>query len=308
MKLFFAPLEGITTYTYRNTHMEFFGGADGYYAPFITPSANERVSIKSLRDIIPQKNKNTPLTVQIMANQAESFLNFEEKILELGYSSVNINFGCPSSTVVKKNRGSGIFRDLISLDKFLFEIFEKSSLDISVKTRIGFSMAEEFDDIMDIYNKYPISKLIIHPRCREEYYKGEPNLYAFEKGFSIAKMPVCYNGNIFNVSDYHRIKNNFSSLDSIMIGRGAIANPAIFREIRGGNPLCTNELIAFTKALISKYMEVLGSEIYTLHKLKEIWIYIMWNYPNEKKILKAVKKSNCLTDLISSIECLPEIQ
>ncbi len=308
MKLFFAPLEGITTYTYRNTHNEFFGGCNKYFAPFITPSSNERVSIKSLRDIVPDKNKNTPLEVQVMANQSEAFLNFEDKIKELGYTSVNLNFGCPSSTVVKKNRGAGILRDLELLDRFLDDIFKKSSLEISVKTRTGYVNSEDFDEIMNIYNKYPISQLTIHPRCREEYYKGEPNLEIFEKGINIAKMPVCYNGNIFSTDSYKKIIKRFPNINSIMLGRGAISNPALFREIKGGKPLETYELVDFTNALIPRYLEVLGSEVYTLHKLKEIWLYIMWNYPEENKLLKAVKKANCLSDLRSAIECLPEIR
>ena len=308
MKLYFAPLEGITTYTYRNTHKEFFGNCDKYFAPFITPSSNERVSIKSLRDIVPQKNSDIPLEVQVMANQAEAFLNFEDKIKELGYHAVNLNFGCPSSTVVKKNRGAGIFRDLKGLDNFLNEVFKQTSLEISVKTRTGYADSKNFGTIMNIYNQYPISELTIHPRCREEYYKGEPNMDNFRLALSLAKMPLCYNGNVFALKDYKRIEGSFPNIGSVMLGRGAISNPAIFREIKGGKPLCTGELVEFTKALIPKYLEVLGSEAYTLHKIKEIWIYIMWNYPDEKKILKSIKKSNHLPDLISAIEYLPEIR
>ena len=91
MNLYFAPLEGITTYTYRNTHAEFFGGCDAYYAPFITPSDNERLSIKSLRDIVPDKNKGVRLIPQVLTNQSQSFMKFEEKIKELGYKEININ-------------------------------------------------------------------------------------------------------------------------------------------------------------------------------------------------------------------------
>ena len=92
-----------------------------------------------------------------------------------------------------------------------------------------------------------------------------------------------------------------------MIGRGAIKNPAIFREIKGGEKLKTSELIAFSNLLEKRYMELLKSDTYTLHRLKEIWIYIMLNFPEEKKILKAVKKSNCLYDLNSAINSLPEL-
>ena len=89
-----------------------------------------------------------------------------------------------------------------------------------------------------------------------------------------------------------------------MIGRGAVANPAIFREIKGGKALQTDELIRFTELLTERYLEVLGSEIYTLHKLKEIWLYIMWMFPEEKKILKAIKKANRLGDLTLAVRAL----
>ena len=135
MKLYFAPLEGITTYTYRNTHREMFGGCDQYFAPFITPSDNEKLSIKCLRDIVPEKNSSVKPIVQVLTNKAESFLKFEEKIKALGYSEVNINLGCPSGTVVKKNRGSGFLREPEALERFLEEVFSASELKIAIKTR-----------------------------------------------------------------------------------------------------------------------------------------------------------------------------
>ena len=92
-----------------------------------------------------------------------------------------------------------------------------------------------------------------------------------------------------------------------MIGRGAVSNPAIFREIKGGKKLTTDELLEFSERLRDNYLKVLGSDIYTLHKLKEIWMYIMWRYPEEKKILKAIKKSESLKEFMSSIEQIKHI-
>lgn len=92
-----------------------------------------------------------------------------------------------------------------------------------------------------------------------------------------------------------------------MIGRGAIANPAIFREIRGGKKLCREDIVGFTKRLSENYYNVLGSETFTLHKLKEIWSYMSWNYPEEKKLIKTMKKSTKLADFMSAVNNLPEI-
>lgn len=306
MKLYFAPMEGITTYTYRNTHAEIFGGCDEYYAPFIVPTDNEKISMKTLRDII-EENNNVKPKVQVMCTTATAFCEFVKKIKNLGFDEVNLNLGCPSGTVVKKSRGAGALRDTDNLDRFLNDIFSNTDIKISVKTRTGFYSHDEFDELIKIYNKYPLSELIIHPRIREEYYKGEPNMSTFDKAYSDTDLKLCYNGNVYSLYDYEKIAGQHPRLNSVMIGRGAVKNPAIFREIKGGAALKTEELIRFSRLLEERYFKLLDSDRYTLHRLKEIWIYAMQNYPDEKKILKAVKKSSKLTELNSALDALPEI-
>lgn len=306
MKLYLAPMEGITTYTYRNIHAELFGECDAYYAPFIVPTENERLSLKSLRDIKPENNK-VNLKVQVMCSKSAAFLEFVRKIKEIGYDEVNINFGCPSGTVVKKGRGSGALRDVDQLDEMLFDIFEKTDIKISVKTRTGFYSHDEFETILEVYKKYPISKLIVHPRVREEYYGGETNLESFQKAYESLKEKLCYNGNLYSVSDYKKIEEQFPGMNSVMIGRGCIKNPAIFREIKGGKKLTTAELINFSNRLEKRYLELFKSETNTLHKLKEIWMYAIMNYSEENKVVKAIKKSSKLTELNSAINSLPEL-
>lgn len=300
-KLYFAPMEGITGYIYRNAHAEFFGGCDAYYAPFITPVENEKLSLKCLRDIEPEKNK-VNLRVQVLTNSPDAFFRFEDRICSMGYDYVNINLGCPSGTVVKKDRGAGFLRNTDGLYDFLKGVFESTSLAVSVKTRVGFFDADEFDALMEIYNNFPLDSLIVHPRTRQDYYKGDVRMDAFDKAYRTSKNPLCYNGNILKADDYNRICGEYPDIKGVMIGRGAIANPAIFREIRGGEPLKAEELIEFTHILSERYYEVLRSDAYTLHKLKEIWLYMMSNYPDEKKILKAVKKSSSVADLKNAIK------
>lgn len=306
MKLYFAPLEGITGYIYRNAHMELFGGCDKYFAPFITPVENERLSIKCFRDIIPENNS-VPLEVQVLTNSAEAFFRFENEIRVMGYENVNLNLGCPSGTVVKKNRGAGFLRDKEMLRDFFEEIFASTSLSVSVKSRCGFLGSDEFPELLDIYNAFPVSLLTLHPRTRTDYYKGEIRMETFDIAYSKSTVSLCYNGDINSTDGYFDICNRYPDIEGIMIGRGAIANPAIFREIHGGNKITTEELIAFTEVLAERYYKVLGCDVYTLHKLKEIWIYMMNNYPEEKKILKSVKKSQSVRELINSIKVLPPV-
>ncbi len=308
MKLYFAPLEGITTYTYRNTHAEFFGGVDTYFSPFINPSEQEKVSRKGMRDILPENNRVEDLRVQVLTSNAESFLKFCEKIKPFGYREVDINIGCPAGTVVRKGRGSGFLQFPDAIDAFLAEIFAKSDMKISVKTRTGYFSHDEFTCLMEIYNRHPLYELTVHPRTREELYRGQANTDIFAKAYETAKNPICYNGDIRTVDDFERIENRFPNLSGVMLGRGAVMNPALFREIRGGEKLRTEELIEFSKVLIERYRTVLGSDVFTLHKLKEIWIYVMWNFPEEKRAAKAIKKATTVAEFISAISSLPKIK
>ena len=306
MRLYFAPLEGITGYIYRNTHSELFGGCDAYYAPFITPVENERLNKKCMRDILPENNACARLCVQLLSNTYPTYLKFEEEILAMGYESININFGCPSGTVVKKGRGAGFLRDIKEVDRFLYDVFSANKVPVSVKTRIGFYSEDEADELIGVYNEHPLSSLIIHPRTREDYYKGEVREDVFCKMYTKSKNPVCYNGDVRTKEDFLHIKNTYDNLEGVMIGRGAVANPAIFREINGGAPLETEEIINFSHILAQRYYAVLGSDMYTLHKLKEIWLYMISRYPDEKKIHKAIKKSSTVSELHSAVECLPK--
>lgn len=307
MKLLFAPLEGITNYVYRNTHREMFGYCDEYYSPFITPSEDDKVNRKGLRDIVPENNPDIVIKPQVLTNSAEAFLRFTEKIMAVGFDEVNLNFGCPSQTVVKKGKGSGFLKDPDKVDAFLDAVFSEPPMKISVKTRTGFLEGCEMDNLMEIYNKYPLELLIIHPRTRSDFYNGVPDIEVFKKAFYSSKNTVCYNGNIDSVEDYNRIVEMFPESEYIMLGRGAVKNPALFREIRGGKRVTTEEIVEFTKRLSENYQEALNSETFTLNKMKEIWMYIIQNYPEEKKIFKTIRKANKLSDFMNAIECLPEI-
>ncbi|MDO5478407.1 MAG: tRNA-dihydrouridine synthase family protein [Clostridia bacterium] len=308
MNLYYAPLEGISLRVLRRVHSEVFGCADAYFAPFISPGDQERVNRKGMRDIAPEENREVKPKIQVLTGCAESFLRFLENAKALGYDEININMGCPVQMVTKKGRGSGILREPDALDNFLSEIFSVSDMKISIKTRIGFYSADEFPRLIEIFNKYPISELTVHPRIREQFYKGEPDMEAFSYAYNNYKGRLCYNGDIWEKEDYDAIADKYPNLSGVMIGRGAVKNPAIFREIRGGAKLTTEELYTFTEKMAKEWYEVLKSETYTLYKLKELWGYMSLNFPDEKKITKAIKKASTPDELTGLTKMLPDIK
>ena len=100
----------------------------------------------------------------------------------MGYQEVNLNCGCPSGTVTAKGKGAGMLVDLPALDRFLEEVFSHVDVAVSVKTRLGLVEPEEFEAILAVYNRYPLSELVIHPRVQAELYRGTPHREAFDAG------------------------------------------------------------------------------------------------------------------------------
>ena len=108
MKFYLAPMEGITGYIYRNAYEKYFHNVDRYYTPFIIPNQSRKFKTRELTDILPENNKAKNVIPQILTNDAEGFIHTATRLEEFGYEEVNLNLGCPSSTVVTKFRGSGL--------------------------------------------------------------------------------------------------------------------------------------------------------------------------------------------------------
>ena len=294
-KFYFAPLEGITTYIYRNLHYQWFGGMDKYFTPFVSPTSNRDFKSRAKKDVIPEHNMDIPVVPQILSNRSDEFLYTAERLAEYGYTEINLNLGCPSGTVVSKARGSGFLTDLDGMDRFLYDIYENCPVPLSVKTRIGRYEPEEFTEILKIYNKYPIHELTIHPRVRDDFYKNIPNWDVFEYALEHSANPVCYNGDLCTVEDYERFCERFPTVDRIMIGRGLIGNPGLVREIQTGEPVRLEEVSDFMWALKEAYQECMADNP-VLFKMKEIWVYLAELYPQGERLWKKIKKARRLSD------------
>ena len=215
-----APLEGITSYIYRSTYDKYFCKMDKYFTPFlVSPNFN----LKEKLDLCPENNLNINLVPQILSKDSDEFIKIAKSVSEYGYTTVNLNLGCPAGTVVSKKRGSGMLSDLYYLDNFLYELFANCPLNISIKTRIGiWEQYDEWEEILDIYSKYNMEELIIHPRYQKEFYKGKPHLDAFIKATTKISIPLCYNGDIFAKEDFELLKAKCPSLDNVMLFCGIL--------------------------------------------------------------------------------------
>lgn len=297
MKLYLAPLEGITTMTYRRAYERNFGGVDRYFTPFIV---NKKLGAREIEGILPENNPGVTLIPQIMSNRAEDFIQVSKEIATYGYDTVNLNLGCPSGTVVSKKRGAGFLAYPDELDAFLSEVYEKCPIKISIKTRIGLEDVHEWEKLLSIYEKYPMEELIIHPRLRTDYYKAPIRMDAFAKAVEQIKVPVCYNGEINSVEDVVRIREQFPQIDRIMIGRGVLRYPHLFLQIKGEAEMPQEELKKririFHDELLEDYRITMSGDRNALFKMKEIWTYMGESFEGADKCLKKIKKANHISD------------
>lgn len=301
MKYYLAPMEGITGYIYRNCYKKFFDNIDKYFTPFITPNESTSLTTKELRDLLPENNKGISIVPQILTNDSQGFIFTCKKLEELGYSEVNLNLGCPSGTVVSKNRGSGFLAKTEELDIFLDEIFKIDSMKISIKTRIGKDKPEEFYELIKIFNKYPIEELIIHPRTQKDFYKNKPNLEVFKAALSLSSNPIGYNGDIFTVSDYKELIKDFPKLEKVMLGRGVIANPGLVGSIRDDSYIDKKIFKDFHDEVLNTYIEVYKDKRNAILRMKELWGYMIYMFSDNKKYIKKIKKAQNLNDYKAAV-------
>ena len=287
MQYYFAPMEGLTDHIFRKVHHTHFPGIDRYYTPFLSPTIHRQLTPKEKKEVPPANTLPYTVIPQLLTKNPEDFLWMARQCADLGYPEVNLNLGCPSGTVTAKGKGSGMLQDPDGLDSFLWEIFSKAPLPISVKTRLGFQEPEEFPTLLDIYNRYPIKELTIHPRVRKDFYNGAVDMQAFAYAAQHAKMPLCFNGNIASLPDAEAIGNTFPNVQAVMIGRGLIGDPGMVTP--GGTT--ASALEHFCTELMEAYTEAFGSSRNAMFRMKENWRYLSCRFENADKLYKKLRKA-----------------
>lgn len=292
MKFYLAPMEGITGFVYRNAYQKYFEPFDKYFLPFISPNPKGKFAPWEEADLLPEHNQGMYVVPQILTNRAEEFICTAKELERYGYNEVNLNLGCPSKGVVAKFRGSGFLAKTEELNAFLGEIFEHLDMKISIKTRIGRWDTDEFGELLEIYNKYPLEELIVHPRVQKDYYGNRPNLETFRMAYAESKNPLCYNGDLFTKEDFVRITEEFPTLDCVMLARGVLKNPQLNGRIKEKNDLTLETYQAFHDDLFQGYLAAIHRERDAVFKMKEIWGYLRYSFDAKEEVLGPIRAAS----------------
>lgn len=286
MHYYFAPMEGLTDSIYRRLHHKYFPGVDRYYMPFLSPTIHRSLTHKEERELPMADSVDFGAVPQVLTKVSEDFLWAAQVCRDRGYEEVNLNLGCPSGTVVSKGKGSGMLRDPSALDRFLEEIFRHCPLPISVKTRLGMESSGEFPAILEVFNRYPIKELTIHPRVRGQFYDGTVDMEMFGYAVDGSKNPLCYNGDIRSLSQAEALRSQYPQIGSIMIGRGLIADPGM---LSGGTD--RKALEGFMNALMAVYEAEFGGSRNAIFRLKENWGFLHDRFEGCDKLWKRLRKT-----------------
>lgn len=340
-----GPFQGITDAPFRNVFKRHFGGIDKFYTPFFT-GIHKEDHAKNLQgeEIDPKCNDVETLTPQILSTDAEEILRFAKQCKQLGYKEINLNMGCPFPRVANKKRGCGLLPHPDLVEAMLERVFEEIDIRFSVKCRLGYFSPNEIEAVIPMFNRFPLSELIIHPRIGKQLYKGEADVERFKKMIPYINAPLVYNGDIFSVESFTRIQETINEprrfdrlndrlpVNQFMLGRGILANPFLAEQIKNnaaeaggfadafdaslqGQPVRTHRVCPPTNDkterlhnyVLDLYEDRLrhaGGSPKVLGRMKELWSYLMNSFEEPQVVWRKIKKINALKEYEETVETI----
>ena len=305
--LILAPLRGFTDAVFRNAFQDHFRGVSEAVAPFVTSTRGRRIKASHLRDLAPEENGSLPIVPQILSNNAGEFVRLANTLLDMGYPEINWNLGCPYPMVAKKMRGSGLLPCPEVIDRLLEEILNGFTGQLSIKTRLGRFSVSEMDGWIAVVNRYPLARVIVHPRTGVQMYTGRVNLDAFATCLKNISHPVVYNGDIRDAATFVQLEERFPAVGQWMLGRGLIADPFLGERIQCKEdiiPDAPERFAAFHTDLLNGYLARFSGPGHVLDRMKGLWQYFAHRFDDGYRILKQIRKTKSLEryrDLVARI-------
>ncbi len=286
MIIYFAPMEGITDGVFRRVHHQIFGGIDVYGLPFHKLTQSLSLLTREKRDIAPEENRGLRVLPQALTRDPGQLAAWLDYVNALGYPYADLNLGCPSPTVTRRGRGSGMLRDLPVLRAFLDRLFAASlPVPLSVKTRIGYESPDEWPEILALLADYPFAHVTVHVRTMREQYTGGIHPEAFDLALKRGLPHPVYNGDLRTPEDVQALVNRCPATEAVMIGRGLLADPALARRIRGGAAAGEEELRAWYTALYEGWRDRFQATM-ALGRIKKLMEWPVGDDIRRKRLLR----------------------
>ena len=302
-ELWLAPLRGVTIRAFRETFASAIreAGFVGAVAPFIPANPGIRVNDRLLSDLKPGSS-DLPLVPQVITKHPDAMRELLKGLKDRGFARVDLNAGCPFPMIVRRGRGSGLFRTPDMLEKLVETGCEEMGPGgFSVKTRLGLERPNELLGLMPMLNRYPLAALTVHARTARQMYAGACDRAAFAAVCTASANPVIYNGDIKALKGFNGFKGlrgfkglkGFSGLKGLkgfMVGRGFV------REL-GARP----DSAELLRDYIARSQTELSGDRPVLGRMKELLAYWAESSPRWHRLWSLVKICRSVEELLSII-------
>lgn len=224
-----APMQDVTTLEFMRVVAR-YGGPDVYWTEYFRVHGDSRPE-KWILKSITENPTGRPVVAQLIGNDIPALVRTAKLLQQYPVAAIDLNLGCPAPIVYRKCAGGGLLREPARIDAILGALRDAVTVPFTVKTRIGFESAAEFDMLLPLFAKHPIELLTVHARTVEQMYRPGVRYDLIAQAARELKCPVLANGNIFSAAQAKQLLAQ-TGVRGLMIGRGAIRNPWLFDQIR----------------------------------------------------------------------------
>jgi tRNA-dihydrouridine synthase B len=301
---FLSPMAGLTDSVFRRL-VKRLGGCGLVMTEFTSAEGLTRHSLKSKRMLFYHEEER-PVTAQLFGADPERLGEATRMVEDLGFDAIDLNLGCPAKKVVKACGGSALLREIKLLEQILKTIRAATVMPFTIKIRAGWSETEVVSvQVGKMAEELGVNAIAFHPRTRVQGFSGHSDWSLICELKSSLKIPVIGNGDIVIPQDAFRMKKE-TGCDGVMIGRGALTNPWIFRQIHEleNGLVLTEPDVAAKHELIKSYFQLLFEEETpgAIGKMKQFASWFTHAIPYGATLRKSIYESQGEAEVMQRIE------
>ena len=295
-----APMQGVTDLPFLRL-IACYGGADVYFTEYFRVYATSRLNKHVLKSVT-ENPTSRPVIPQMIGNDIPALVRTARELQAYPVVAVDLNLGCPAPVVYRKGAGGGLLREPKRVDAILGALRDAVKTRFTVKTRIGFDSAAVFPDLLPIFAKHSLDLLTVHARTVKEMYRSEVHYEFIARAVAAMACPVLANGNVYSAQKAAEVLK-ITGARGLMIGRGAIRNPWLFRQIREhqrGEPIFVprgTDVLAYVRALYEAVCSPAARESAQVQKMKKYLNYLGVGVEPTGQFLHQIRQVTTTADL-----------
>jgi tRNA-dihydrouridine synthase B len=288
-----APMQDVTDLPFWRL-MSTYGGADVYFTEYFRVYAGSHLQKHILKSITANPT-GKPVVAQMIGNDIPSLVRTARELQQHPIAAVDLNLGCPAPVVYRKCAGGGLLREPRQVDAILGALRDAVKIRLTVKTRIGFDSPAVFDELLPVFAKHSLDLLVVHGRTVREMYRHQVHYEYIARAVTAVPCPVLANGNVHSAQNAADILKR-TGARGLMIGRGAIRNPWLFRQIRQhlrNEPVLLprgSEVLEYVRALYEAVCSPGARESAQVQKMKKYMNHLGLGVDSDGQFLHHIRR------------------